>query len=80
MCLRLFGFANKYMEENGVVFIFHDDNPHILKEIKSFLETNGYEIHFRWAIINFLPWMNNEVKGKMVIPLLNCIYITYHSI
>jgi len=37
----IFGFANKYMEENGVVLIFHDDDPHILKEIKSFLKTNG---------------------------------------
>jgi hypothetical protein len=27
------------MEENGVVLIFHDDDPHILKEIKP-LETN----------------------------------------
>jgi hypothetical protein len=43
----IFGFANKYMEENGTIFIFHDDDPHILKEIESFLEMNGYEIHFK---------------------------------
>jgi hypothetical protein len=49
----IFGFANKYMEDNGTIIIFHDDDPHILKEIKS-LETNIYEIHFRWAIINSL--------------------------
>jgi hypothetical protein len=24
--------------------------------------------------------MNTKIKGKVVIPLLNCIYITYHSI
>jgi hypothetical protein len=30
------GFTNKYMERNGIVLIFHDDDPHILKEIKSF--------------------------------------------
>jgi hypothetical protein len=59
---------------------FHDDNPCILKEIKSFLKTNRYEIHFKWAIINSLLWMISEIKGKMVISLLNCIYITYHSI
>jgi hypothetical protein len=40
---EIFGFANKYMEKNGIVLIFHD-NPHILKEIKSFLNTSGYEI------------------------------------
>jgi hypothetical protein len=68
------------MEKNGAIYIFHDDDPRILKEIKSFLEMNGYEIHFRWAIINSLPWMNKGIKGKMVIPLLNYIHITYHSI
>jgi len=75
----IFGFANKYMEKNGAILIFHDDDLCVLKEIKS-LEMNGYEIYFRWIVINFLPWMNNWIKGKMVIPLLNCIYITYHSI
>jgi hypothetical protein len=57
------------MEENDIILIFHDDNPHILKEIKSFLETNGYEIHFKWAIINFLPRMSNKIKGKVVFTL-----------
>jgi hypothetical protein len=68
------------MEENGVALIFHDDDPYVLKEIISFLETNGYEIHFKWAVINSLQQMKNEIKGKMVISLLNCIHITYHSI
>ncbi len=77
---RIFGFANKYIEKNGAILIFHDDDPHIFKEIKSFSERNGYEIHFRWAVINFLLRMSSGIKGKMVIPLLNSIYITYHSI
>ncbi len=50
----IFGFANNFVD-NGVIFIFHDDDPCILKEIKSFLETNGYEIHLRWVVINTLP-------------------------
>ncbi len=41
----VFGFANKYMERNGTILIFHVDDPCVLKEIKSFLDTNGYEIH-----------------------------------
>ncbi len=60
----IFGFANKYLAKNGAIFIFHDDDPHILKEIKSFLENNGYEIHSKWVVINTLPWMSNEIKGK----------------
>ncbi len=62
-----------------MVLIFHDDDPCVLKEIKSFLETNGYEIHSKWVVINTMSWMNNEIKGKMVIAFLICIYITYHS-
>jgi hypothetical protein len=54
----IFGFANKYMEKNGAILIFHDDDLCVLKEIKS-LEMNGYEIYFKWIVINFLPWMNN---------------------
>jgi hypothetical protein len=76
---KVLGFANKYFVDNGVVIIFHDDDPHVLKEIKSFLETNGYDMHSKWAIINILPWMNSEIKGKMVIPLFICVYITFHS-
>jgi len=76
----IFGFAKKYMERNGAFFIFHDDDLCIFKEIKSFLDTNGYEIHFKWAVINYLLYMSNKIKGKMVIPQLNCIYITYNSI
>jgi hypothetical protein len=56
------------METNGAIFIFHDDNPHIPKEIKSIIIA-----YLKWAVINFLLYMNNEIKGKMVIPLLNCI-------
>jgi hypothetical protein len=43
----IFGFVNKYMEKNGTIHIFHDDDPHVFKEIKS-SETNGYEIHLKW--------------------------------
>jgi hypothetical protein len=77
---EIFGFTNKYMENNGTILIFHDDNPRMLKDIKSFLDTNGYEIHFRWAIINSLLRMSNGIKGKMVIPLWKYIYIAYYSI
>ncbi len=75
---KIFGFANKYLADNGAILLFHDDDTHIQKEIKFILETNGYEIHSKWAIINTLPQMNSEIKGKMVIPLFICIYITLH--
>jgi hypothetical protein len=73
------GFTNKYLVDNGVVFNFHDDVSYIMKEIKSFLETNGYDNHLKWDVINTLPWMSSEIKGKMVTPLLICVYITFQS-
>jgi hypothetical protein len=60
---EVFGFANKYLIGNGVVIIFHDDSC-VLKEIKLFLETNGYKIHSRWVVINILPQMSMKSRGK----------------
>ncbi len=57
----IFGFANKYLCVDGVVVVFHDDDPYVLKEIKSYLEGNGYEIGSRWVVINTLPQMNSEL-------------------
>jgi hypothetical protein len=50
----VFGFANKYLHADGAIVVFNDDDPRVLKEIKSYLEGNGYEIWSRWAIINVL--------------------------
>jgi hypothetical protein len=50
----------------------------VLKEIKSFVETTKYEIHSKWVVINTLPQMNNEIKGKLVIPIFIYLYITFH--
>jgi hypothetical protein len=47
-------------------FVFHDDDPCVFKEIKSYLEGNGYEIGLRWAVINIMPRMSSELRGKMV--------------
>lgn len=49
------GFANKYFHPDDVVIVFHDDPPCVLKEIKSYLEGNEYEIWLRWVMIYTLP-------------------------
>jgi hypothetical protein len=66
MCVEYFGFVNKYFRPDGAVVVFHHHDPCMLKEIKSYLEGNGYEIQLKWAVINILPQMNNELWGKMV--------------
>jgi hypothetical protein len=62
----VFGFANKYLRLDGLVVVFHHHDPCVLKEIKSYLEGNGYEIQLRWVVSNILPQMNNELLRKMV--------------
>jgi hypothetical protein len=62
----VFGFVNKYLHFDHAGVVFHDDDPYVLKEIKSYLEGNGYEIRSRWAIINTLPQMSSEPHGKML--------------
>ncbi len=53
---KIFGFANKYLTKNGAFLIFHDDDTHILKEIKYFLETNGYDINSKRAMKSRGNW------------------------
>ncbi len=62
----VFSFANKYFYLDDAIDVFHDDDPRVLKEIKSYLEGNRYEIWSKWAVINTLPPMSNELWGKMV--------------
>ncbi len=62
----IFGFVNKYLYLDDVVVVFHDDDPRVLKEIKSYIEGNRYAIWSKWVVINIVPWMNSELWGKMV--------------
>ncbi len=70
----IYGFANKYLHDFGVMVFFHDDDPLVFEEIKLFLKNNGYEIHSRWAIINTLLHMRFDIRGKMVrfFPIHGC--------
>jgi len=57
---------DKYLHLDDVVVFFHDDDPCVFKEIKSYLKGNRYEIWLKWVVINTLPRMSNELWGKMV--------------
>ncbi len=35
----IFNFVDKFLTPNGVVLLFHPNDPHILKEINSYLES-----------------------------------------
>jgi hypothetical protein len=51
----IFGFVNKYLYLDDVVVVFHDDDPRVLKEIKSYIEGNRYAIWSKWVVINIVP-------------------------
>jgi hypothetical protein len=40
--ISVFDFAKKFLTPDGVVLLFHLDDPHILKEIKSYLESYNF--------------------------------------
>jgi hypothetical protein len=57
----VFGFVNKYFHPDNVVVVFHVDDLCVLKEIKSYLERNGYKIQLRWVVINIMPRITSEL-------------------
>jgi hypothetical protein len=44
--VSIFDFVNRFLAPNWVVVLFHQDDPHILKEIRSYLES--YNFQFAW--------------------------------
>jgi hypothetical protein len=41
----IFELAKKYMASNGFIFLFHDDDFYVLRDIKSYLDNYGFLIH-----------------------------------
>jgi hypothetical protein len=41
----IFELAKKYMARNGFIFLFHDDDFNVLRDIKSYLDNYGFIIH-----------------------------------
>jgi len=72
---------NKYLYDDGAIIIFHDDDLRVLKEIRSFLENNEYEMHSRWVGINTLSCMSSKAKGKKVkfLPFLTISIVALFS-
>jgi hypothetical protein len=64
--VSVFYFANKFLTSNGVVLCFHLDDPHILKEIRLYLENYNFQICMNWAIVNFLPLASIENPSMKV--------------
>jgi hypothetical protein len=57
---EVFDFAQILLGFDGAVLLFHPDDLIILKEVKSYLESYGFQIRMNWAVVNSLPLMNNK--------------------
>jgi hypothetical protein len=68
------------MERNGAILIFHDDNHYVLKEIKSFLNTNGYEIHLDGHQFSTTDEQRNQGKNGNPPIELYLHYLSLHRI
>jgi hypothetical protein len=56
----LFDFAQMFLASNGVVFLFHPDGLRVLKEVKSYLESYGFQIWMKWVMVRSLPFMSSK--------------------
>jgi hypothetical protein len=53
-------FSNIFLSKNGVVFHFHADDLHVLKEIRSFLDNYFLRIQMKWIVINSVEETSSE--------------------
>ncbi len=56
----IFYFAQIFLASNGVILLFDLDDLKVLQEVKSYLESYGFQIRMKWVVVNSLPLMSNE--------------------
>ncbi len=65
-----FYFVDKFLTLDGDVFLFHLDEPHIFKEIRSYLDSYNFWICMKWANVNSLPLASVEDPEFFPCPIL----------
>jgi len=53
-------FANKFLSDKGVIIIMNVDDPRVLKELRSILETYQLKVLMKWIVVNSSPQMSGE--------------------
>ncbi len=51
--VSVFDFANKFLLSDGVILFFHPNDLHVLKEIKSYLESYSFQIRMNGQLLTF---------------------------
>jgi hypothetical protein len=59
-------FANKFLSKKRAVIIMHVDDPWVLKEIRSLLDSYQLKVRMKWFIVNSSPQMSSEDPSSQV--------------
>jgi hypothetical protein len=51
--VSIFDFANKFLLNDGAILFFHPNDLHVLKEIKSYLESYNFHIRMHGQLLTF---------------------------
>jgi hypothetical protein len=69
--VSIFGLVDMYLARDGFILLFYDDNFHVLRDIKSYLEDYNIKIHSKFAIVNGMHHTNLEFLPKNINLFLN---------
>jgi hypothetical protein len=56
----IFNITQISLAFDGAILLIHSNDFKVLKEIKSYLESYGFQIQMKWVVVNSLPLMNSE--------------------
>ncbi len=51
--VSVFDFTNKFLLSDGAILFFHLNDIHVLKEIKSYLESYSFQIQMNGQLLTF---------------------------
>jgi hypothetical protein len=74
----VFDFAQMFLAFNGAVLLFHLNDLKILKEVKSYLESYGFQTQMKWAVVNSLPFTSSE-DPSFKVPFQSTKFYLYFS-
>jgi hypothetical protein len=65
-------FVNRFLSDKGAIIIMYVDDPHMLKEVCSFLESYQLKVHMKWIVVNSSPQTSSTDPSSQV--PLNSLY------
>jgi hypothetical protein len=57
---KVFDFASIFLAFDGAILLLHPYDLKVLKEVKFYFKSYGFQIRTKWVFVNLLPLMSNE--------------------